>query len=146
MHLYCTDRRDPTVLLEAGSRDWSLNLRPFQKSLAGATRVCKYDRAGYGWSEPGPAPRTGERIVDELEVLLDEAAEPGPYVLAGHSFGALTMPLFAQAIPRRSPAWCSSTPHTHARLRRSLQYRPWLPRRRRPWPTGRPSRCAPRPA
>lgn len=101
MHLYCTGEGDRTVLLDAGQGDWSLNLRPLQEELAGTTRVCTYDRAGYGWSEPGPAPRTGERIVGELEALLQAVEEPGPYVLAGHSFGGLTMLMFAEAHPER---------------------------------------------
>jgi pimeloyl-ACP methyl ester carboxylesterase len=96
MHLYCTGEGDPTVVLDAGSGGWSLHLRPLQVELAGTTRVCTYDRAGYGWSEPGPEPRTGKRIVGELEALLEEAGEPGPYVLAGHSFGGVTMLMFAE--------------------------------------------------
>ena len=101
MHLYCIGDGDPTVLLDAGLGDWSLHLRPLQEQLAGTTRVCTYDRAGYGWSEPGPAPRSGERIVGELEALLEAADEPGPYLLAGHSFGGLTMLLFAQGHPEK---------------------------------------------
>ena len=97
MHLYCLGEGQRTVLLDAGSGAWSLHLRPLQEELAHTTRVCAYDRAGYGWSEPGPAPRTGERIVGELEALLEAAEEPGPYVLAGHSFGGLTMLMFAEA-------------------------------------------------
>jgi pimeloyl-ACP methyl ester carboxylesterase len=101
MHLYCSGEGDRTVLLDPGLGDWSLNLRPLQEELAGTTRVCTYDRAGYGWSEPGPGPRTGERIVRELEALLEAAEEPGPYVLAGHSFGGLTMLMFAEAHPEK---------------------------------------------
>lgn len=97
LHLYCTGAGDPTVLFDAGQGDWSLILRPLQDELATSTRVCTYDRAGYGWSEPGPGPRNGERIVAELEALLEAAQEPGPYVLAGHSFGGLTMLIFAEA-------------------------------------------------
>ena len=88
-----------TVVLEAGLGSWSLDMRLLQEELAATTRVCAYDRAGYGWSEPGPQPRTGERIVDELETLLEAAGEPGPYVLAGHSFGGLTTLMFAEANP-----------------------------------------------
>ena len=99
MHLYCTGEGERTVPLEAGLGDFSLVLRPLQEELAGTTRVCTYDRAGYGWSEPGPTPRTGKRIVFELETLLEAAEEPGPYVLAGHSFGGLTMLIFAETHP-----------------------------------------------
>ena len=53
------------------------------------TRACSYDRAGYGWSDPGPLPRTSSRISAELEALLDRAGVRGPYVLVGHSLGGL---------------------------------------------------------
>ena len=99
MHLYCTGQADRTVLLEAGLGDWSLHLRPLQEELARTTRVCAYDREGYGWSEPGPASRTGMQIIEELEALLQAADEPGPYILVGHSFGGLTMLMFAEAHP-----------------------------------------------
>jgi pimeloyl-ACP methyl ester carboxylesterase len=68
-------------------------------SLAGSFRVVSYDRAGLGWSDIGPMPRTANRIVDELHTLLQRAAIPPPYVLVGHSFGGLTMPLFAARFP-----------------------------------------------
>lgn len=99
MHLSCMGEGDRTVLLEAGLGDISLMYRPLQEELAATTRVCAYDRAGLGWSEPGPAPRTGEQMVAELEGLLKEAGEPGPYVLAGHSLGGLIMLLFAETNP-----------------------------------------------
>lgn len=99
MHLYCTGEGDPTVLLEAGLGESSLMFRPFQEEVEAMTRVCAYDRAGHGWSEPGPGQRTGERIVGELESLVQAAGEPGPYVLVGHSFGGLIMLMFAEANP-----------------------------------------------
>lgn len=58
-----------------------------------------YDRAGYGWSEVGLELRTSGQIVDELSALLTAAEEPGPYVVAGHSFGGLNMTLFAATHP-----------------------------------------------
>lgn len=99
LHLYCTGEGERTVLLEAGLGGWSLFLRPLQDELATTARVCTYDRAGYGWSEPGPMPRTGAVMVSELETLLEAAEEPGPYVLAGHSLGGLTMIMFAETHP-----------------------------------------------
>src|SRR5690606_34553013 len=59
-------------------------------------RVCAYDRAGYGWSEDGPAPRDLDTLVGELDALLANAGVEGPYVLAGHSFGGLVALAFAQ--------------------------------------------------
>ena len=99
MHLYCTGEGSPTVILDTGLGDSSVNFHPLQESIAEFTRVCSYDRAGYGWSEPGPEPRTSQQIVDELATLLDTAGESGPYVLAGHSFGGLNMILFAAEHP-----------------------------------------------
>ncbi len=87
------------MVLDAGLGDSSVNFQPLQASIAEFTRVCIYDRAGYGWSEPGPEPRTSEQIVDELASLLDVAGETGPYVLAGHSFGGLNVILFGATHP-----------------------------------------------
>lgn len=70
-----------------------------QSRLAQSFRVITYDRAGLGWSDLGPMPRTADRIVDELHRLLDRAKIPPPYILVGHSFGGLTMPLFAARYP-----------------------------------------------
>jgi pimeloyl-ACP methyl ester carboxylesterase len=66
-----------------------------QRLLEGDTRVCSYDRAGYGWSDPGPRPRDSLRIVTELRSLLEKAGIEPPYVLVGHSFGGLNMRLFS---------------------------------------------------
>ncbi|MCK0112722.1 alpha/beta hydrolase [Ornithinimicrobium sp. F0845] len=99
MHLYCAGEGSPTVLLDAGLGDTSVNFWPLQAQLTGTVRVCSYDRAGYGWSQPGPEPRSIDQIVTELGTLLDNADEEGPFVLVGHSFGGLTMLAFAQANP-----------------------------------------------
>lgn len=99
MHLYCTGQGEPTVLFEAGFGDLSLTFSWVQEKLSATTRVCSYDRAGLGWSEPTPGPRTGAQMVTELEALLKAADEPGPYVLAGHSMGGLLALLFAEQNP-----------------------------------------------
>ena len=70
-----------------------------QARLAQSFRVASYDRAGLGWSDPGQMPRTADQIVSELHTLLDCAKIPAPYILVGHSFGGLTMPLFAARYP-----------------------------------------------
>ena len=99
MHLNCVGEGSPTVVLDTGLGDSSVNFWPLQESIAEFTRVCSYDRAGYGWSEPGTEPRTSQQIVDELSALLEAAGEAGPYVLAGHSFGGLNTILFAAEHP-----------------------------------------------
>jgi pimeloyl-ACP methyl ester carboxylesterase len=85
LHIYCIGQGSPTVVLESGVPEWSIHWRKVQKEVARFTRVCAYDRAGYGWSEPGPEPRTATQIVTELHTLLANAGEKGPFVLAAHS-------------------------------------------------------------
>lgn len=99
LHLLESGRGGPTVVLEAGLMSTVLSWSELLHSLAGSFRVVSYDRAGLGWSDIGPMPRTANRIVDELHTLLQRAAIPPPYVLVGHSFGGLTMPLFAARFP-----------------------------------------------
>ena len=91
--------RGATILLEAGLMSTVLSWSDLQRRLSASYRVISYDRAGLGWSELGPMPRTADRMVDELHALLEKAAIPPPYVLVGHSFGGLTMPLFAARFP-----------------------------------------------
>jgi pimeloyl-ACP methyl ester carboxylesterase len=99
LHLLEEGRGSPTILLEAGLMSTVLSWSELQRALAGSFRVVSYDRAGLGWSELGPMPRTADRMVDELHTLLERAAISPPYVLVGHSFGGLTMPLFAARFP-----------------------------------------------
>jgi pimeloyl-ACP methyl ester carboxylesterase len=89
----------PTILLEAGLMSTILSWCNIQRELSRSHHVVSIDRAGLGWSDLGPMPRTADRIVDELHVLLQRAAVPPPYILVGHSFGGLTMPLFAARFP-----------------------------------------------
>lgn len=99
LHLLEAGSKGPTVLLEAGLMSTVLSWSDLQRRLAGSFRVVSYDRAGLGWSDLGPMPRTADRIADELHTLLERAAIPPPYILVGHSFGGLTMPLFAARFP-----------------------------------------------
>lgn len=104
LHIHCSGSDEPktirpTVILEAGLGGFGLEWTAVQAGLARHHRVCSYDRAGMGWSEFGPLPRTSEHLVDELHGLLSEAAIPGPYVLVGHSFGGYTVQLFASRYP-----------------------------------------------
>jgi pimeloyl-ACP methyl ester carboxylesterase len=70
-----------------------------QPRIATVTKTCAYDRAGAGWSDPGPQPRDAQTIASELHGLLDAAGVPGPYVLVGHSLGGLDVRAFARAYP-----------------------------------------------
>jgi pimeloyl-ACP methyl ester carboxylesterase len=99
LHLLESGSGDATIVLEAGLMSTVLSWSNLQRELAQSYRVISYDRAGLGWSDLGPMPRTAERIVDELHTLLQQAGIAPPYVLVGHSFGGLTMPLFAARFP-----------------------------------------------
>ena len=99
LHLLESGSGDATIVLEAGLMSTVLSWSNLQRELAQSYRVVAYDRAGLGWSELGPMPRTADRIVDELHTLLQQAAIAPPYILVGHSFGGLTMPLFAAKFP-----------------------------------------------
>ena len=92
----------PTILLEAGLMSTVLSWSTLQEELSKSYRVVSYDRAGLGWSDLGPMPRTADRIVDELHLMLERAGIPPPYLLVGHSFGGLTMPLFAARYPEET--------------------------------------------
>jgi pimeloyl-ACP methyl ester carboxylesterase len=92
MHLFCTGANSagsPTVILETGLGSTSAAWALVQPEVAKATRVCSYDRAGMGWSEPMPAPRDAQHIAEELHNLLHNANVPSPYVLVGWSYGGL---------------------------------------------------------
>jgi pimeloyl-ACP methyl ester carboxylesterase len=95
LHLYCQGTGSPTVVIEAGQGDFGLSWSLVQPELAQTSRVCVYDRAGLGWSDPSPRPRTLETMVDELHTLLTNAGIPGPYVLVGHSLGGMAVRLYA---------------------------------------------------
>ena len=90
----------PTVLLEAGAFGFSADWAVVQDKLADLdVRSCAYDRAGLGWSDPGPAPRDGLAVAADLEALLQASGEPGPFILVGHSMAGLRLRLFAARNP-----------------------------------------------
>jgi pimeloyl-ACP methyl ester carboxylesterase len=99
IHLYCAGHGTPTVLIEPGmGNDW-VSWRYVSLKLAETARVCVYDRAGYGWSDPGPKPRTAGRIAGELHALLAKAEIGGPVILVAHSFGAYVARIYANRFP-----------------------------------------------
>jgi pimeloyl-ACP methyl ester carboxylesterase len=100
MHLYCTGEGGaPTVVMDSGLGGTVLDWQLVQPEVAQFARVCTYDRAGMGWSEPGAQPRTSQQIVEELHALLGNAGVQGPYVLVGHSFGGTNVQLYASQYP-----------------------------------------------
>jgi pimeloyl-ACP methyl ester carboxylesterase len=99
LHLSCTGSGSPTVVLQAGGGEMSSAFGWIAPAVARDTRVCVYDRAGRGWSEPADATQDATRIATDLHTLLERGGIPGPYVLAGHSFGGLYVLTFAALYP-----------------------------------------------
>ena len=99
LHLRCTGSGTPTVVLEPAAGEMSSSLGWIAPAVARDTRVCVYDRAGRGWSEPPDSAQDGGRIATDLHRLLQRGQVPGPYVLAGHSFGGLYVLSFAARYP-----------------------------------------------
>ena len=95
LHLHCAGEGSPAVIFDAALGASSLSWSLVHPAIARVTRACSYDRAGFGWSDAGPLPRTAGRIADELHRLVRLGDVPGPYVLVGHSYGGLVMRLFA---------------------------------------------------
>jgi pimeloyl-ACP methyl ester carboxylesterase len=100
LHLYSRGEASggPTVVIDAANGGWSLDWRHVQTELSTTTRVVTYDRAGYGWSERGPTPRTSWRVAGELRSALEVAGIDGPYVLVGHFFGGHMVRLLADEL------------------------------------------------
>ena len=99
LKLNCTGAGSPTVVLESGLGDVSIEWEPVQSGIARFTRVCSYDRAGYGGSDAGPKPRTSQQIAQELHSLLKNAGEKPPFILVGHSFGGYNVRVFNGHFP-----------------------------------------------
>jgi pimeloyl-ACP methyl ester carboxylesterase len=99
LHLHCTGSGSPTVVLEPGLGAASSDLGWIAPAVARDSRVCVYDRAGRGWSDAVDGPQDAAHMAADLHTLLGRAHVPGPYVLAGHSFGGLYILSFAAQFP-----------------------------------------------
>jgi len=95
IHLNCTGKGKVTAVLEIGFGASGEGWEQVQPKLADSMRVCSYDRAGVGGSDPGPLPRDGAAIVRDLDEALKSANIKGPYIGVGHSAGGLYIRLFA---------------------------------------------------
>jgi pimeloyl-ACP methyl ester carboxylesterase len=95
LNLYCMGTGSPTVVFDSGWEDWAPAWSKVQPEIAKWTRACSYDRAGAGFSEPGPMPRTSVRIAQELRTALHNAGVKGPYILVGGAFGGDNVRTFA---------------------------------------------------
>ncbi len=99
LHLWRAGTGGPAVIVVPALGAPGLEWRTVAEQLVQHTSVYVYDRAGLGWSDPGPWPRTAERMADELHQLLASAAVPPPYLLVGHSFGGIVVRQFAVRHP-----------------------------------------------
>src|SRR6476646_2714564 len=99
LHLQCTGSGSPTVVLQPGGGDMSSVMGWIAPAVAAHTRVCVYDSAGRGWSDQSEATQDGSQMMTDLHTLLHRGGVPGPYVLAGHSFGGLYVRIFAAQYP-----------------------------------------------
>jgi pimeloyl-ACP methyl ester carboxylesterase len=111
----CQGQAAPTVIFENGAFQLHDAFGDeMAAEIARDHRVCTYDRAGTGKSEPGPAPRDGKQISDELHLLLTNAGESGPFVLVSWSIGGLYAPLYAIAHPENVAGFVFIDPRTAA--------------------------------
>jgi pimeloyl-ACP methyl ester carboxylesterase len=101
LHLHCTGAGIPTVVLESGLGETSAYWGWITTAVTPDTRVCAYDRAGRGWSDPASAEQDGVAVTTDLRTLLDRAHVPGPFVLVGHSSGAQYVRIFAGRYPEQ---------------------------------------------
>jgi pimeloyl-ACP methyl ester carboxylesterase len=99
LHINCQGQGGPTVVMESGNGNFSLNWGKVPREVAKFTRVCTYDRAGLGWSDRSLQPRTAHNLVEDLHTLLEQSGVEPPYVLVGHSLGGMLMRLYAHEHP-----------------------------------------------
>ncbi|WP_049789243.1 alpha/beta fold hydrolase [Granulicella tundricola] len=99
LHLYCTGEGSPTILLSSGLGDDFLGWVKVQPVLSKQTRVCSYDRAGFGWSDSGAGVQDANAISLQLHQLLEAAAIQRPFVLVGHSISGIYLRSYATHYP-----------------------------------------------
>lgn len=95
LNIYCMGSGSPTVVFDSGWEDWAPAWAVVQPRVAKWTRACSYDRAGAGFSDAGPMPRTSMRIAEELHSALHNNGINGPYILVGGAFGGDNIRAFA---------------------------------------------------
>ncbi|HKS73062.1 MAG TPA: alpha/beta hydrolase [Terriglobales bacterium] len=99
LNIYCSGEGSPTVIFESAGHTAGYAWMGVQAEAARFTRACWYDRAGYGWSDPGPSPRTFKAIANDLHSLLRAAGVSPPYVLVGATAGAFHVRVYTGLYP-----------------------------------------------
>jgi pimeloyl-ACP methyl ester carboxylesterase len=100
IHIKCMGSGSPTVILTAGAGDWSAAWRKVQPQIAKTTRVCAWDRPGFGFSSGTTQPQTTSNITSDLEAALKAAHIRGPYIAVGHSLGGYESVMFKDRNPQ----------------------------------------------
>jgi len=134
LNLYCSGQGGPAVIFEAGGEVGGYSWALVQPEVAKLTRACWYDRAGEGWSDPPPAPRTSGSVVDDLHELLHRAQIQSPYILVGASVGGEYARVFAWKFPSEVAGMVlvdSSHPDQHEPASMKSQFNLMSPGRRR---------------
>jgi pimeloyl-ACP methyl ester carboxylesterase len=123
LHVNCTGSGSPTIVLEAGASSFAIDWSLVQPELARTQRVCSYDRAGSGWSDPRPDVETPARIVVDLHAALTAAGEKPPFVMVGASAGGLYVRLYQLEHPADVAGLVLVDPATEDRLFTMFQQR-----------------------
>ena len=132
LHVHALGERGPTIVFDAALGGSSISWTFVHPPVSAFARAVAYDRAGFGWSDAGPMPRTAGRAADELRVLLDRAGERPPFIVVGHSFGGLVMRIFAARYradvagivlvdPARPEDWLAPAPKEQAKIDRGVR-------------------------
>jgi pimeloyl-ACP methyl ester carboxylesterase len=101
LHIWCMGAGKPTVILDSGMGGGAFTWPRVQPDVARFTQVCAYDRAGLGYSDSSPAPRSSGQIARELALLIERGGVQGPVILVGASFGGLNTRIVASEYPER---------------------------------------------
>lgn len=99
LNIYCSGEGSPTVVLDSGGHTAGYTWIGIQAEIAKLTRTCWYDRAAYGWSDPGPSPRTPKAIATDLHALLYAAKIAPPYVLVGATSSSFHVRVYNSLYP-----------------------------------------------
>ena len=102
MHIHCLGHGSPTVVLLSGLNGSGLALAPVQRRVAETTRVCTYDRAGLGYSDPLERPPRVAESAQRLSKLLEQAGEDDGVVLVAASYGGIIARSFHEQYSEQS--------------------------------------------